>query len=432
MILTVIVSVVTCVGLVASVLAFPKLKIKKLNINTYWVVGLVGALVIIATGCIFPKELFEGLTKTDGINPVKILLLFISMTFLSVFLDEEGFFGYLAEYASKKAKTSQVKLFFIFYAVVSVLTVFTSNDIVILTFTPFICYFAKHTKISPVPYLVAEFAAANTWSMLLIIGNPTNVYIATSVGISFIDYVKTMALPTLFAGVAQIVVIFLLFKKQLSASLISDDEHVEIKDLPSLVIGVVHLLSCLVLLVISSYAEVEMWLICVFTAVSLIIFVLGRLILGHKPLKPLVNTARRLPWDLIPFVLSMFVLVLALKKHGATDYLFKALASTTTSGTILKFGVSSYLACNLINNIPMSVLFSTFAQSGGVGAVYATVIGSNVGAFLTPVGALAGIMFTDLIRKDGVEYGFKAFVKYGIIISVPTLFSALCGLMLVV
>ena len=83
MLLTVVVSVLTCGGLVASVLAFPKLKIKKLNINTYWVVGLVGALVIIATGCIFPKELFEGLTKTDGINPVKILLLFISMTFLS-------------------------------------------------------------------------------------------------------------------------------------------------------------------------------------------------------------------------------------------------------------------------------------------------------------------------------------------------------------
>ena len=432
MILTVIVSVLTCLALVVSVLTLPKIRVGKLNINTYWVVGLVGAIIIIATGSILPKELFEGLTKTDGINPVKILLLFISMTFLSVFLDEEGFFGYLAEYASKKAKTSQVKLFFIFYAVVSVLTVFTSNDIVILTFTPFICYFAKHTKISPIPYLVAEFAAANTWSMLLIIGNPTNVYIATSVGINFIDYVKTMALPTLFAGVAQLAVIYILFRKKLSTALMSDNEHVEIKDLPSLVIGVVHLLSCLILLVISSYAEVEMWLICVFTALSLIIFVLGRLVLGHKPLKPLINTAKRLPWDLIPFVLSMFVLVLALKKHGVTEYLFKALASSSNSGTVLKFGLSSYLACNLINNIPMSVLFSTFAQAGGMGAVFATVIGSNVGAFLTPVGALAGIMFTDLIRKDGVEYGFKAFVKYGVIISVPTLLFALGGLLLVI
>lgn len=432
MVLTIVVSVVTCVALVVSVLTLPKIRIAKFNTSTYWVVGLVGALTVIATGCIPVKGLLDGLTKTDGINPVKILLLFISMTFLSVFLDEEGFFGYLAEFASKKAKASQTKLFFIFYAVISTLTVFTSNDIVILTFTPFICYFAKHTKINPVPYLVAEFAAANTWSMLLIIGNPTNVYIATSVGIGFIDYIKAMALPTLFAGASQVVVIYLLFRKQLSTALVSDDEHVELKDLPSLVIGVVHLLSCLVLLVISSYADVEMWLICVWTAISLIIFVLGRLILGHKPLKPLTNTAKRLPWDLIPFVLSMFVIVLALKKHGVTDYLLKALSSKTPTVTVLKYGVASYLTCNLINNIPMSVLFSTFAQGGGIGAVYATIIGSNVGAFLTPVGALAGIMFTDLVRKQRVEYGFKDFVKYGVIISLPTLTFALLGLIIII
>jgi site-specific DNA-cytosine methylase len=34
------------------------------------------------------------------------------------------------------------------YLMVAVLTIFTSNDIVILTFTPFICYFCKNAKIS--------------------------------------------------------------------------------------------------------------------------------------------------------------------------------------------------------------------------------------------------------------------------------------------
>lgn len=58
---------------------------------------------------------------------------------------------------------------------VAILTIFTSNDIVILTFTPFICYFSKNAKINPIPYLVAEFAAT-TYSMMLIIGNPTNIY----------------------------------------------------------------------------------------------------------------------------------------------------------------------------------------------------------------------------------------------------------------
>ena len=81
---------------------------------------------------------------------------------------------------------------------VAILTIFTSNDIVILTFTPFICYFSKNAKINPIPYLVAEFAAANTYSMMLIIGNPTNIYLATSASIDFISYFNTIRSSNFF------------------------------------------------------------------------------------------------------------------------------------------------------------------------------------------------------------------------------------------
>ena len=73
----------------------------------------------------------------------------------------------------------------------------------ILTLTPFICFFCKNTRIDPVPFLVSEFAAANTWSMMLIISNPTNIYLGTSAGIGFAEYSKIMALPTLCAGLSE-------------------------------------------------------------------------------------------------------------------------------------------------------------------------------------------------------------------------------------
>ena len=103
----------------------------------------------------------------------------------------------------------------------------------------------------------------------------------------------------------------------------------------------------------------------------------------------------------------------------------------SNGNTTINYGISSFICCNLINNIPMSVLFSTFASTGGTNAVYATIIGSNVGAFLTPVGALAGIMFTDLVKKQKVKFGFVDFIKYGLITSIPTLASALLGLFIV-
>ena len=146
----------------------------------------------------------------------------------------------------------------------------------------------------------------------------------------------------------------------------------------------------------------------------------------------LKNTFKRLPYELIPFVISMFVLVLSLQKHQVTEYFYKALGE---SSIIQKYGILSFLFSNLINNIPMSVLFSTIphfdSQVQMSQAIYSTIIGSNLGAFLTPIGALAGIMFTDLVSKQNVKYNFKTFTKYGFIISIPTVLIALLSLYII-
>jgi arsenical pump membrane protein len=186
--------------MIAAVLFFPTIRIKKFSVASYWVVTLIGATVLLVSGVADIKRVGSAMIADTAINPIKILVLFISMTVLSIFLDELGFFKYLASCALKRAGNSQLRLFIILYATVSVLTVFTSNDIIILSFTPFICYFAKNAHINPLPYLAAEFVAANTWSMALIIGNPTNIYLVTAMGGNFLSYVAVMILPTLAAG----------------------------------------------------------------------------------------------------------------------------------------------------------------------------------------------------------------------------------------
>lgn len=77
---------------------------------------------------------------------------------------------------------------------------------------------------------MAEFIAANTWSMALIIGNPTNIYISSAVGIDFVSYLKVMLLPTLAAGLVALGMLWLCFSKSLSAPIEeSDIEEVKIK-----------------------------------------------------------------------------------------------------------------------------------------------------------------------------------------------------------
>ena len=194
MIPSIIISGATCLAMILAVLFYPKINIGRLSLGSYWVVTLVGAFLLLITKNVDLRGVVDALLADTAINPLKILVLFISMTLLSIYLDELGFFRYLASVTLKRAGCSQTRLFFILYITVSVLTVFTSNDIIILSFTPFICYFAKNARISPLPYLAAEFVAANTWSMALIIGNPTNIYLVTAAGGDFISYLVTMLL----------------------------------------------------------------------------------------------------------------------------------------------------------------------------------------------------------------------------------------------
>ena len=173
-----------------------------------------------------------------------------------------------------------------------------------------------------------------------------------------------------------------------------------------------------------------MWLISFVSALSL---ALSTSVISavRKTNRTIVSESlKRSPWQLVPFVLSMFIIVQSLDQSGITKLVGESLGSTQP---VLKFGISSFLASNAINNIPMSVLFCSFLETfpqTALPATYATIIGSNIGAFLTPIGALAGIMWSNILKKQEVKFSFASFVKYGALISLPALFAALAGLWL--
>ena len=194
-----------------------------------------------------------------------------------------------------------------------------------------------------------------------------------------------------------------------------------------IIIGLIHLTICLVFLIVSSYLHIEMYLISLISAISLLIISLIYFIVKRIKFDKYLEIFKRLPYELIPFMISMFVISLALNKQGIPSIISNYL---NKGNEIINYGISSFLMCNVMNNIPMSVFYASIINNGDLKATYSTIIGSNLGAFLTPIGALAGIMFTSLIKKYDIKYTFLDFIKYGGIISIPTLLVALFSLML--
>lgn len=427
MILSLTTFIITIVLMIASIIFKPNIKLSKISIQTFWIITLLGAIVVLCTNQIDISSLWSNLT-TGKMNPIKILVLFISLSMISISLDELNFFNYLSTKALIKSKGNQYKIFFTIYLLVSVLTIFTSNDIVILTFTPFIILFSKKAKINPLPYLICEFVNANTYSMLLSIGNPTNIYLSSSQNISFIYYLSKMWLPTLLAGISTLLIMLLIFRKDLSKKI----ENVEIEEAslnnkPLVIINLVILALTTIFLVISNYIQIEMWLICLSSMVLLSLILLVYTI-KSKNKTYLFETYKRLPYNLIPFIISMFILVLSLKENGIISHLQNVLDTLSINKYAegFTYTISSTLFDNVINNIPMSVLYSSILEGKSELALFSTIIGSNIGAYLSPIGALAGIMWMSILKKYDLNFNFISFVKFGLIlVPVALVFSTL-------
>jgi arsenical pump membrane protein len=419
-----------------------RLGIRKIKIDTYFLGALLGPILILIFGILNYSQILRGLGGEGNLNPFGILILFLSMVFMSIFLDITGFFEYCARVALKYACGDGRRLYFLIYLIVSVLTIFTSNDIIILTFTPFIYYFSKNAGINPKPYLIAEFFAANTWSMMLYIGNPTNIVLAVAFDLRFNEYTKWMLLPALVAGLMNMFLLYLIFRKDIHKPFKHRETinpRAAISDTTSTVLGLLILGGCIVGLVIAPYFNIEMWIVSLGFGLALLIILLLRdsfvaVTKERIDKKHFIvgSTLKKMPISIIPFILSLFIMVEALRIYGITKEIgifFNSLCGTSTTITTFVYGISSAFAANILNNIPMTVAYVPIIgeafQANLLPAVLATTIGSNLGANITPIGALAGIMWMSILRDKEINLSFKEFIKYGLLITPLTLIVCL-------
>jgi arsenical pump membrane protein len=122
----------------------------------------------------------------------------------------------------------------------------------------------------------------------------------------------------------------------------------------------------------------------------------------------------------------MFIIVEALVETGwiaELSHAFQGLFSNLLIA-ILSITFLSALTCNLMNNQPMTILFTqillynsfSLNESMKLGVVFSLIMGSNFGANFTLLGALAGIMWHKIISDKDVNISYGKFAKFGFLI----------------
>lgn len=159
-----------------------------------------------------PREIRDGIVGTEGVKPYNILILFFSLAYMAITLDITGILQAAAFWVSNKGGSSGRKLYLYFYLLLTVISIFLGNDPVILTGTVFLVYYTRVTELNPIAWLMSEFAAANTASMVLFVGNPTNVVICEGFAVNNAGFTGYTILPFLACSLSCFIVLGIQFR----------------------------------------------------------------------------------------------------------------------------------------------------------------------------------------------------------------------------
>lgn len=427
-----VISSLTILTMFLSFFYFPILKVKSKKIDTYWLITLIGAILILLTNISNDGEILKLFIENNSTNPFKIIVLFLSLTFISKFLDSVGLFEYLATRVGQIGKGNQFILFTVFYFLISFLTILTNNDIIIIV-TPIIIYFAKACKAKPLPYLIMVCFVLNTLSMTFLTTNVSNLYLGSFYGITYFDYFKKLTPISLVLMLVLYLILIFVFRKDLKVKIVPNIEKAQIKNKFLLIVGLLSLLSTTILLIVSNLIDIEMYIITLsFGLVDLIVG--GIYVFVKKEDKSyLTKPLKSLPYEFLPFLSSMFVIISALNQTPLLVNIGQLISNINSEILrVFTYGISSTLSANLVNNVPMSLLFADIlkgANSVNLNEVYACILSSNICALITPCGALSSLMFIRICKENNSEISYLTYLKFAPIGIILLLIG--CGLILI-
>jgi len=369
-------------------------------------VALLGAIALIAMEAVRPEE------AARSVHLPTVLLLFSFMV-VSAQLRPGGFYPWITS-GLAALPLSPAALLAAVVVVAAGLSAVFSNDIVCLSVAPVLVEGCARRRLDPVPYLIALACAANVGSAATLIGNPQNMLIGTTLGLSFAGYAREAALPVLLGLAATWAVIVAQFRGRWErgaapASATADPREAKPAPLDrwQSTKGLAVAGALVVLFLFTSWPQD----VAALTGAGLLL--MSRRLHSNKMLG-LVD------WELLVLFTGLFVVNHALQETG----LFAALvADLGRAGVPLErplplFAATLFLS-NVVSNVPAVMLLLPVAKHALAGPLLALV--STLSGNLFIVGSIANIIVVDAAARAGVRIDWRAHARVGVPVTVLTL-----------
>ena len=298
----------------------------------------------------------------------------------------------------------------------------------------------RNMQLDPLPFVISEVMVANSAGVSTVISSFVNILIAARYQLApeyFLSYEGFIVLG-LPIGAILVLTNLMLFKLlygrkiqeeaanasvDLKSALLGLDEWQVVRDRAVFYRSAVLLIGTIAGFVVASFINVPFYAVALTSAILSIFFSGIRIEV----------ILRKLDWEMALFFVGIFIIVGGAHKVGLLELFGESIGSLAGGNKYLLWIIIIWLSAVLsgfMDNISVAaVLVFVIPTIAAIGfnetsIIWATILGANLGANLTPIGGVANIVAISLLEKEGAHISWLDFIKLGGIITVVNLVVA--------
>lgn len=369
--------------------------------------SLLGAVAMVAIG---------GLPAHDAAAAidVDVITFLLGVLLLTGYLELGGFFEWAAAAIVARMRSARALLAALVLAS-GLLSALFINDTICLVLTPLLLAALRPLRLRPLPFLLAIALASNVGSAMTVTGNPQNMLIGVSSGISYGSFAAALALPSLGGLAIVYVVIALVHRRDLALPLPAPAERTPLE------VPMDRALVARALLVFAG--ALAGWLAGL--SLPLVAISAGAIMIAIAGRDP-AEAFAKVEWSLLLFFAALFVVMRGVRDEPLVRSLTSAAAMQLHGRPWHDAGIVSaamLVLSNLVSNVPAVILWlpivPRLAHASFVWLVIA--LSSTLAGNLTLLGSMANLIVAERAQARGERIGFVDYLRVGVPVTVLTL-----------
>lgn len=375
------------------------------------VAAMAGAILLLLTHVL---TIESAVTYVD-MNTIGVLV--GMMLFVSV-VKNSGLFEYIAVKSAKLTRGQPMAILTVFMVITAVLSAFLDNVTTVLLIGPMTIAITQILEVNPVPYLLTQIMASNIGGTATLIGDPPNIMIGSSAGLSFLDFIQNTAPVVVIILLVLAVLFYSLYRSSLSVApenmkkVVNLDENLAIKSKPLLIKSVIMIVLVVLGFIFHSQLGIESATVAL-TAAAVMLLIGGQdaeeIILGVE-------------WSTILFFVGLFVVVGGMNETGViaslANLMLDFVGDNQVFAIILILWASAIISA-FLDNIPFVATLIPMLltmESGGMDVTplwWALSLGACLGGNGSLIGASANVVLAGVSAKNGYPITFMNYLKIG-------------------